>query len=505
MPDSPDSNSGRATADGSGAVLSVSLFGGCSFKLGEREIVVQNRKAKALIGYLAFAPNHRETRGRLAGLLWRDMDEERARGNLRHVLQTLRDGFEAAGYSGFTTDRTEVGLEAGGVRFDVLDATGSIDRDWPDDVLLDRSRVADCVLDGFEGVDPGYDSWLLVQRESLRQRWLRHLQDRFNGVPDATPNARRLAQALLQLDTTHEPACRCVMRHSADRGDGAAAITVYDRLSVRLDEFHGMPPSDETQALVEEIKRGTYRPRTIADTAATVRALTAPRAAATASEPSAVAERLVLIVNRFVAGGGEEGLVFAFRHELITRLSRFREWSIVDGEPMDLTIAAGTPCYTLSVTWGILVASRTLPAPAKPEFDYHRFLSSLGLVAIATHVTALLLDGYANVTPRMLVGLDTRPSLIAGSIAMWLCVALPLSFRLRKAKWISQRVWRGFHWLGYVVWALALGHGIASGSDTGSAFAMAAYAGAAGVVLLAILYRVGARRSRRPAAFPAMR
>ena len=43
-------------------------------------------------------------------------------------------------------------------------------------------------------------------------------------------------------------------------------------------------------------------------------------------------------------------------------------------------------CYTLSVTWGILVASRTLPAPAKPEFDYHRFLSSLGLAATAIHV-----------------------------------------------------------------------------------------------------------------------
>ena len=140
-------------ANGLGAVLSVSMFGGCSLKIGEREIVVHNRKAKALIGYLAFAANHRETRGRLAGLLWRDMDEERARGNLRHVLQTLRDSFEAAGCSGFTTDRTEVGLEAGSVRFDVLDATGSIDRDWPDDVLLDRSRVADCVLDGFEGVE----------------------------------------------------------------------------------------------------------------------------------------------------------------------------------------------------------------------------------------------------------------------------------------------------------------------------------------------------------------
>ena len=99
----------------------------------------------------------------------------------------------------------------------------------------------------------------------------------------------------------------------------------------------------------------------------------------------------------------------------------------------------------------------------------------------------------------MLVGMDSRPSLIAGAIAMWLCIALPLSFKLRTAKWISQRVWRGFHWLGYAVWFLALGHGITSGSDTGSPFAAPAYAGAAGVVVLASLYRLGAKRSRRPA------
>ena len=158
--------------------------------------------------------------------------------------------------------------------------------------------------------------------------------------------------------------------------------------------------------------------------------------------------------------------------------------------------------YTFVIVWGMLIAAR-VARPAAPAVAAHRFLSSLGLVAIATHVTALLLDSYAKVSPRMLVGLDSRPSLVAGAIAMWLCIALPLSFRLRKAKWISQRAWRGFHWLGYVVWGLALGHGITSGTDTGSPFAVAAYAGAAAVVLLASVYRVGAKRSRRTAAAPA--
>ncbi len=155
--------------------------------------------------------------------------------------------------------------------------------------------------------------------------------------------------------------------------------------------------------------------------------------------------------------------------------------------------------YTFVIAWGMLIAARVM-RPAAPAVAAHRFLSALGLVAIATHVAALLLDSYAKVDLPMLAGIGARPSLIPGVVALWLCIALPLSFRLRKAKWISQKVWRRFHWMGYAVWIAALGHGIAAGTDTGSPFAIAAYAGAAGVVALAGLYRVGAMRRRaRPA------
>ena len=131
--------------------------------------------------------------------------------------------------------------------------------------------------------------------------------------------------------------------------------------------------------------------------------------------------------------------------------------------------------YTFVIAWGMLIAARVM-RPAAPAVAAHRFLSSLGLVAIATHVAALLLDGYAKVDLPMLAGIGARPSLIPGVVALWLCIALPLSFRLRKAKWISQKVWRRFHWMGYAVWVAALVHGIAAGTDTGSPFAIAAYA-----------------------------
>lgn len=150
---------------------------------------------------------------------------------------------------------------------------------------------------------------------------------------------------------------------------------------------------------------------------------------------------------------------------------------------------------TFALAWGMLVASR-VARPAAGAVAIHRFLSSLGLAAIAVHVAALLADRYAKVDAWMLVGRGARPSLVAGAVAMWLAILLPLSFRLRRRKWISQRAWRGLHWFGYVTWAAAFAHGVATGTDSRTPVALATYAGAGGVVAAAGYVRLRARRRR---------
>ncbi len=156
-------------------------------------------------------------------------------------------------------------------------------------------------------------------------------------------------------------------------------------------------------------------------------------------------------------------------------------------------------CLTFAMAWGMLVASK-VARPAAAAVAIHRFLSSLGLAAILVHVAALLADHYAKVDPWMLVGRGgAKPSLVAGAVAMWLAILLPLTFRLRRRKWISQRTWRLLHWLGYVTWGAAFAHGVAAGSDSGSPVALATYAGAGGVVTAAAWLRLRARRRTRAA------
>ena len=145
-------------------------------------------------------------------------------------------------------------------------------------------------------------------------------------------------------------------------------------------------------------------------------------------------------------------------------------------------------CYTLVVAWGIALSARVWRPPA-PQMAYHRFLASLGLVAVAIHIGALMLDRYARVTVASLVGLDTRPSVVVGAAALWLIIALPLSFRLKQARWMSQRAWRSLHYFGYAVWGLSLIHGVTAGTDSRSAIALAVYGTSAAIVGGAAWYR----------------
>jgi methionine sulfoxide reductase heme-binding subunit len=152
-------------------------------------------------------------------------------------------------------------------------------------------------------------------------------------------------------------------------------------------------------------------------------------------------------------------------------------------------------CYTLSVVWGITLASRSFPAPMKPEFDYHRFLSTLGFVAMLVHISTVLWIHANHVHWPAIVYIHAAPAATAGVSAMWLAILLPLSFRLKQRKRLSAGTWRSLHYLGYVVWGLALLHGLGAGTDTQSRLVMGAYAGAAALVAAATVWRLTGRRS----------
>ncbi|MGI9187727.1 MAG: hypothetical protein ACR2J9_09490 [Gaiellales bacterium] len=144
--------------------------------------------------------------------------------------------------------------------------------------------------------------------------------------------------------------------------------------------------------------------------------------------------------------------------------------------------------YTLTAAWGTLLAGRGVQSP-KGAVELHQVLQSLGLLLLISHVVALVLDRYAKVPLLSIIGIDSRPSIVLGAVALWLANLLPLSFALRKRKQISFRFWRNLHCFAYAFWAAAMIHGLWLGSDTGNAVILGLYGVGIALVVGAAAWR----------------
>ena len=97
----------------------------------------------------------------------------------------------------------------------------------------------------------------------------------------------------------------------------------------------------------------------------------------------------------------------------------------------------------------------------------HRNISLLSVVFLAVHIGTTVLDGYVPIgwldvvipfqsSYRTLwVGL--------GTLAFDLLVAVIVTSLLRRR--IPPRLWKGIHWTAYLLWAVAVAHGLGAGTD----------------------------------------
>ena len=131
--------------------------------------------------------------------------------------------------------------------------------------------------------------------------------------------------------------------------------------------------------------------------------------------------------------------------------------------------------------------------------DVHRFLSLTGLVAVAAHAAALVLDTTVKVSLPALVipGLVPYRTLWTslGVVTLELMVILHVSFRLRKL--IGNRVWRRLHYASFVAFAGATTHGLLSGSDSGQLWALAIYALSVGLIVSLTTWRIDTTATAR--------
>ena len=154
---------------------------------------------------------------------------------------------------------------------------------------------------------------------------------------------------------------------------------------------------------------------------------------------------------------------------------------------------------TTTVVLGLVMSGRAR-LRRWPRFaveDVHRFASLLTWAFVGVHALALLADSYLpfSVADLLIPGIAPYRPLAAalGVVAAELLAALALANLLRKR--ISHRLWRRTHYLNFAVWLLALGHGVTSGSDSDTAWALSLYVLSAGLVAGLTAWRILATRS----------
>lgn len=361
-------SAGAMTADKAAEVpesaprLSVSLVGRLGLRLDGRPIELRTRKAGAVLGYLALSEHKQESRERLVGLLWSRSDEEKARASLRQVVRELRSLLEEAGYDGFVAERLLIGIDAARVEVDIESVLQLAESGRVHSLLLDVPQLDERLLEGMDDLDPSFRVWVLAKRQTVHERLMRSLDAGLTAANVPDDSRKRIAAAIVNLDPTHEYACRYLMRAHAQEGDIAGALRIYKALWDLLDRDYAMEPSPATEELVANIKLGVFD-GPLADRGgyAAMDEFAARNASSAGHQPvvafvpstnAPVKTRLVL--RPFAMHGVDEDhshLVQGFSQHLAACLVRFREWSVVDRPPAAVVLPAdASPQYCIETT-----------------------------------------------------------------------------------------------------------------------------------------------------------
>jgi DNA-binding SARP family transcriptional activator/uncharacterized protein YqgQ len=326
----------------------LSLLGGFGLAVDGKHLKFATRKESSLYAYLTL---HQERgairRERLAGLLWPDVDEQRARRNLSTALWRIKvalDKNEASSLSPHTSGEA-VGIKLDPNAVDVLKFQGLLeDSERHDEVdKIQMLQEAESLYSG-DLLDEYEDEWCEEARRHLRAQYVNVLRklSAIHKNQAEYGRATQFTRKLVAIEPLDEESHKELMLLYHLSGDRHAALDQYETLRKNLQDELGIEPNESTAQLWEYIRTS------VPDTAATTRPT--KRGNAISTDPriplvgrqkyvNAILERIKASVEgrgSAVLVAGEAGIGKTKLVETLATEARLRDLQILQGRCPEL-------------------------------------------------------------------------------------------------------------------------------------------------------------------------
>jgi predicted ferric reductase len=165
-----------------------------------------------------------------------------------------------------------------------------------------------------------------------------------------------------------------------------------------------------------------------------------------------------------------------------------------------VTRAAGLTGYFLlwlSMVWGLAIPSKIMQSvlDGAYTYDFHEYISLLGLGFVFIHVVVLMFDKYLpfNLIQILVPFTDTyRPFWVGlGIISFYSMLLVTVTFYLRQI--IGSRTFRAIHLISLLGYVGATLHGLFAGTDSALPVTMVLYAGTFLITLFLTVYWLAMR------------
>lgn len=232
--------------------INVRLLGTPKVVMGGDNILFPFKKAEGLFYYLLI--KREATREELVNLLWPDLEEEKARKNLRNALYKLKKAFNLDILISPKKSIVMINSEIL-ISIDIDNLIGSNkEESYKSTQLL--NLYSGEFLQGFSLKDAEYfEEWLSETREHFKEIYIKKLYEALIDLEKS--NNSEIKEAYLKkiiiLEPYDEIAYRMLINHYIKGGLFNRAIDTFNRLKEVLDKELGISPDGETMALFERI------------------------------------------------------------------------------------------------------------------------------------------------------------------------------------------------------------------------------------------------------------